>query len=174
VVYCTCLENRSAARYREFESHPLRMTKYLGIDYGSKQIGIATSDESGSLAFPLTTVSTGPNALGELIELINRHEVESIVIGESRDLNGQPNPIMKDIEKFKKDLSELSQLPVNYHSEMFTSAQAARQFAPESKSRKKKPNQDKLDAAAAALILQGYLDTLKQNGNYFSRANRRQ
>ncbi len=160
MVYRTCLENRSLARDREFESHLLRM-KYLGIDYGSKRIGLAVSDETGSLAFPLTTIKTGPNALGDIIEHLNRNEIESIVIGESRDLNGEPNPIMEDIEQFKKDLEGLAMLPVTYHAEFFTSAQAARQFAPEAKSRKAMPSQEKLDSAAAALILQGYLDTLK-------------
>ena len=160
MVYRTCLENRSTARYREFESHLLRM-KYLGIDYGTKRIGVAVSDEGGSLAFPLTTIKSDINALGAIVELINRNEAESIVLGESNNLSGKANPVMEDIEQFKKDLAELTQLPVVYQPEFFTSAQAARQFAPQAKSRKDAPSQDKLDAAAAALILQSYLDTLK-------------
>jgi|SRR6185312_8769879 len=135
--------------------------KYLGIDYGTKKIGIAVSDSTGSLAFPLATVKTGEHALGEIIELINRHEVEAIVLGESNDLKGKPNPVMGDIEQFKKELGGLAQLPVHYEAEFFTSALAARQFAPEAKSRKDAPSQKKLDAAAAALILQSFLDRTK-------------
>ena len=132
--------------------------KYLGIDYGTKRIGVAVSDETGSLAFPLTTIKAGETALGEIIELVNRNEVGAIVLGESHDLAGAPNAVMKAIERFKKDLAELAQLPVHYEAEFFSSAQAARQFAPEAKSRKDAPSQAKLDAAAAALILQSYLD----------------
>ena len=134
--------------------------KYLGIDYGTKRIGVAVSDETGSLAFPLTTIHAGDAALGEIIMIINKHEVEEIVLGESRDLEGKKNIVMKDIEQFKKDLAGLAQLPVRYEPEFFTSALAARQFAPEAKSRKDAPSQDKLDAAAAALILQSYLDRI--------------
>lgn len=131
--------------------------KYLGIDYGTKRIGIARSDESGTLAFPLTTIAAGPNALGEMVEIINREEAEKIIIGESKNFNNEPNLLQEDIEQFKKDLAELTQLPVEYESELFSSAQAARQFAPDG-SRKQNPSQEKLDAAAAALILQSYLD----------------
>lgn len=132
--------------------------KYLGIDYGTKRIGVAVSDVGGSLAFPLATVKAGPEALGEIIELINKNEAEEIVLGESRNLAGEPNKVMNDIERFKKDLAELSQLPVRYEAEFFSSMQAARQFAPEKKSRKENPAQEKLDASAAAIILQSYLD----------------
>ena len=131
--------------------------KHLGIDYGTKRIGIAVSDEGGSLAFPLTTVAAGANALGEVVEIINREWVEKIVIGESKNFKGEANPVMEDIEQFKKDLAELTRLPVEYEQEFFSSTQAARQFAPDG-SRKKNPSQEKLDASAAALILQNYLD----------------
>lgn len=139
--------------------------KYLGIDYGTKRIGVAVSDEGGSLAFPLATIKAGQAALGELIELINKHEVEEIVLGESRDLKGEPNEVMEDIEQFKKDLAELAQLPVHYEAEFFTSALASRQNEDRTQPRRRerigastKASGDKLDASAAALILQSYLD----------------
>jgi putative Holliday junction resolvase len=141
--------------------------KYLGIDYGTKRIGLAVSDETGSLAFPLTTVKAGPEALGEIIEIVNREWAEKIIIGESKNLNNEPNKIQKDIDKFKKDLEGITGLPIEYQPELFSSAQAARQFAPQTKSaegrssRKDNPSQAKLDAAAAALILQAYLDRIK-------------
>ena len=82
------------------------------------------------------------------------------MIGESRNFSGEKNEVMEDIEQFKKDIGELSGLPVHYEREFFTSALAARQFAPEEKSRKANPSQEKLDASAAALILQSYLDRM--------------
>jgi putative Holliday junction resolvase len=136
--------------------------KYLGIDYGTKKIGVAVSDESGTLAFPLTTVKAGEAAVGEVLELINRNEAEAIVIGESRNASGEPNLVMREIERFAKDIGGLALLPIHFESEFMTSALAARQFAPQEKSRKANPNQDKLDASAAALILQSFLDRTRR------------
>jgi putative Holliday junction resolvase len=135
--------------------------KCLGVDYGTKKIGIAVSDDTGAVAFPLTTIHSDRNAVSEVAALAQSRHVAMIVIGESRDLNGERNPVMENIEQFKKDLEDLTGLPIAYESELFTSAQAARQFAPDG-SRKENPSQEKLDAAAAALILQGYLDKNKR------------
>lgn len=131
--------------------------KYLGIDYGTKRIGIAVSDDGGRVAFPLATLAAGPKALSEVHELIKKNEVQKIVLGESRNFKNEPNAVQEDIEQFKKDLEELVQLPVEYESELFTSAIAAQQFTSDG-SRKKNPEHVNLDAAAAALILQSYLD----------------
>jgi putative Holliday junction resolvase len=134
--------------------------KSLGIDFGTKRIGVAVSDDTGSIAFPLTTVSAGPKALEEVANIALVNNVEQIILGESLDYKGQPNEVMEDIEQFKIDIGELASVPVIYEREFMSSAMAARQFAPDG-SRKKNPSQDKLDAAAAALILQSYLDKQK-------------
>ncbi len=141
---------------------PHRVMKYIGIDYGTKKIGIALSDEGGSIAFPHSVIASGRDALSAVAALITANAVGAGVIGESRNFSGEKNEVMEDIEQFKKDLQELTGLPVEYEREFFTSAMAARQFAPEEKSRKANPNQDTLDASAAALILQSYLDRNKK------------
>ena len=140
----------------------LRM-KYLGIDYGTKRIGLAVSDDTGSLAFPFTTLAAGADAVSALATIVQKEKIEKIVLGESRNFQNQPNAVMEDIEQFKRDIEELCALPVVYEKEFFTSSAAARQFTPDG-SRKEHPSQDKLDASAAALILQSYLDTLKNHG----------
>ncbi len=131
--------------------------KYLGIDYGTKRIGLAVSDDTGTVAFPLRVVEAGRGALAVITEEVQKNSVTKVVLGESRNFNNEPNEVMEDIEQFKKDLEELSQVPVVYESELMTSAAAARQYTPDG-SRKQNPSHDKLDAAAAALILQSYLD----------------
>lgn len=135
--------------------------KCIGIDYGTKRIGVAVSDDTGSLAFPLAVVKAGHGALEEVVRLAKEHGATKIIVGESRDNKGQMNAVMEDIEQFKKDVEELSGLPTEYEREFFTSSLAARQFAPEEGSRKKNPSHDTLDASAAALILQSYLDKHK-------------
>jgi RNase H-fold protein (predicted Holliday junction resolvase) len=69
---------------------------------------------------------------------------------------------MEDIEQFTKDIAELTGLGVEYEPEFFSSAAAAHQFTPDG-SRKQNPSQEKLDASAAALILQSYLDRKRNN-----------
>ncbi|HWB33929.1 MAG TPA: Holliday junction resolvase RuvX [Candidatus Paceibacterota bacterium] len=135
--------------------------KYLGIDYGTKRIGIAVSDDMGTIAFPLTTVASDRESLARVVDIVKERGAGKIIIGESRNFKGEANDVMEDIEQFKADLAELSGLPVEYEPELFTSTQAARQFAPDG-SRKDMPSQEKLDASAAALILQGYLDRMKK------------
>lgn len=131
--------------------------RYMGIDWGTKRIGVAVSDEQGTIAFPLTTVPSGAKAATEIAQLVKAHGVESIVLGESKDLSGGQNAIMPKILEFMEALELETGLPVLLEPEFMTSSQAAYQFAPDG-SRKKNPSHANLDASAAALILQSYLD----------------
>ncbi len=143
--------------------------RYLGIDYGTKRIGLALSDEGGKIAFPNSVVAAGPTALSEITSLVAKESVGKIIIGESRNFVGEPNLVQEDILQFKKDLEELTKLPIEFVQEFFTSTEAARQFAPDVSpvgsglrprgSRKANPEHKNLDASAAALLLQSYLDT---------------
>lgn len=132
--------------------------KYLGVDFGTKRIGLALSDGEGRVAFPHAVLANTQEAMGDIAALATQEEVGQIVVGESRDFSGAPNAVQASIKEFARELGELSGIPVVFEQELFTSALAARQFAPEEKSRKANPSQEKLDAAAAALILQSYLD----------------
>lgn len=122
--------------------------KYLGIDYGSKRVGVAVSDEKGEFAFPYTTLSAGKNLINELRPILGTEHIGAIVIGESRDFKGQANPINADILMFKERLEKEVSLPVFLEAEYWSSAQAERFQG----------KHDKLDASAAAVILQSYLD----------------
>src|SRR6185503_4413417 len=72
------------------ESVPM---KALGIDYGTKRIGVAVSDDTGSLAFPLAVVESGPKALEEVANIARVNNVEQLVIGESLNFKGEPNEV---------------------------------------------------------------------------------
>ena len=120
------------------------------------------SDETNTLAFPLTVIANSRKAVVEVILLAKKNDVGAVVLGESRDFAGKENPLMRTIERFKKELEEQG-MTVVYEPEFLSSAAAARQFAPDG-SRKEAPSQEKLDAAAAALILQSYLDRMKNHG----------
>lgn len=133
----------------------LRM-RYLGIDYGSKKVGLALSDESGAMGFPHDIIPNTPRLLDELCGLIAKENIGAVVVGESRTLAGGANPIAKDAHSLGDAISERAGVPVFYESEVFTSAAARRAPAKTIKSRAAKPRGD-VDASAAALILTSYL-----------------
>ncbi len=74
--------------------------KYLGIDYGSKKVGFAQSDDDGRLAFPLMISPNDKSLLKDTIELIREIKINVVVVGESVDGNGKPNAIAKEARKF--------------------------------------------------------------------------
>lgn len=138
--------------------------KHLGIDYGSKRVGIALSDDGGTMAFPKAIL---PNNL-DLIESIGRlcrdESISAIVLGESHDLSGAKNKIMGSIEELKRNLEAELELPVYFQAEFMTTIEArGREGKSQNNARKtSKEKSSQADASAAALILQRYLDKKNQ------------
>jgi putative holliday junction resolvase len=130
--------------------------RYLGIDYGSSKIGLALSDEAGTMGFPHSIVKNTPSVISDLCELIATHDVGAVVIGESHTLSGTPNPVAAKAHALGDALHEKTGAPVMYESEVFTTAEARRAPAKEEKNRSPK-KQGAVDASAAALILTSYL-----------------
>ncbi len=130
--------------------------RYLGVDYGSSKIGLALSDEAGTMGFPHSVISNTPRLLDELCALIAKEHVGAVVLGESRTLAGGDNPIAEHARSLGQQLAQRAGVPVSYESEVFTSAEARRAPAKEPKSRAPKARAN-VDASAAALILTSYL-----------------
>jgi putative Holliday junction resolvase len=130
--------------------------RYLGIDYGSKKVGLALSDEGGTMGFPHAVVSNTPQLAAELAALIAREGVGAVVMGESRDFAGKDNPIMQDARAFAEQLAAHAGVPIAFEPETFTSAEARRAPEKEPKTRAAK-RRAPVDASAAALILTSYL-----------------
>ena len=130
--------------------------RYLGVDYGSSKIGLAFSDDAGTMGFPHAVVANTPRVLEELSMLIKKERIGAVVIGESRTLAGGENPIAKDARSFGDRIAERASVPVFFESEIFTSAEARRTPARAEKSRAPRAHKA-VDASAAALILTSYL-----------------
>lgn len=126
--------------------------KILGIDYGTKRIGIALSDDDGQMAFPHTVIENDNKILDNFSEIIEKNNVQAIVIGESKNYKMEDNLIMEDIINLKKVLEKEFDLEVDLQPEVLTSVQA------ESIQGKNKM----IDASAASIILQSYLDSNKK------------
>ncbi len=122
--------------------------RHIGIDFGKKRVGVATSDEEGKFAFAHSVLPNDDKLLGNLRKIIESENIEKIVLGESKNLDGKPNSLMQEIEIFKKQLEGSFDLPVIYEPEFWTSEQAKRVTG----------ENQMHDASAAALILQSYLD----------------
>ena len=130
--------------------------RYLGVDYGSKRVGLALSDEAGSMGFPHSVIQNTKQLVDQVCALVEREKIGAIVIGESENLSGGKNAIAINAKAFGDDVARISQRPVFFESEIFTTAEARR--APEKELKSRAPKQHlAVDASAAALILTSYL-----------------
>ncbi|MBU0999322.1 Holliday junction resolvase RuvX [Patescibacteria group bacterium] len=143
--------------------------RFLGIDYGTKRIGLALSDESHILAFPKEIILNDMNTFKKIGDLIRQEKVEEIVVGESVDFSGKLNALSGRIEVFILELEEKFKLPVRKQKEFLTSVEARRSSNEKKDSNKtqahskiKQTKSGRVDARAAALILQRYLDKINR------------
>ena len=134
--------------------------RILAIDHGSKRIGIAVSDELKMIAQPLEFIPAEPFAdfLARLEELIRDKEVESILVGLPRNMDGSYGPAASKVHDFVAALKSAVAVPIKTWDERLTSAQANRLLIQGNVRRDKR--KQKVDAMAAAILLQSYLDSL--------------
>jgi putative Holliday junction resolvase len=121
--------------------------RLLGIDYGSKRVGIALSDEAGQFAIPFIVLKNSKKLADEIIEIARENKVEKIIMGESKNYKGEANSIYEASMTLKKELEEKGSV-VEMEPEFMTSAHVE----------KLQGKTTTMDASAAALILQSYLD----------------
>jgi putative Holliday junction resolvase len=134
--------------------------RILAIDYGTKRIGIAVSDELQMIAQPLEFIPAEPFAqfLSRLKQLLAEKEVERIVVGMPRNMNGSYGQAAQNVQEFVSVLRTALTVPVATWDERLTSVQANRLLIQADVSRGKR--REKVDKTAAALLLQNYLDSL--------------
>ena len=149
--------------------------RLLGIDYGTKRIGVAISDENNTLAFPKEIIPNDEDTFKRFSAIIKQENISQIVIGESVDFSGKLNALSARIEVFILELQEKFKLPVHKQKEFLTSVEARKSknnlssLSPsQAHSKVKQIKSGRVDASAAALILQRYLDKInnsKKNSN---------
>ena len=140
------------------------VARIVGLDVGERRIGVAISDATGMLARPVTTlITTGldGNALDVALAEVGRFAAEedgvaAIVVGLPRRLDGAANAMTRRLEIFADRLGARSARPVILQDERLTSVEAESRLA--TRSRDWRDRKERLDAAAAAIILQDYLD----------------
>lgn len=145
------------------------MSRLLGIDFGEKRIGIALSDEGVRLAFPHTIILNNNDSVPDIFEILEKYDVSKVIIGESKDYNMRENRIMEDARDFAEELKKEflekkeTELEIIFHPEFMTSVQVEKTHFQLSERHKDRgvEKSKKLDAQAAAIMLQSYIDSNK-------------
>jgi putative Holliday junction resolvase len=138
--------------------NPLRI---LGLDVGDKRIGVAVAYSDGIVVRPLDAIQRSfmDDDIGKIVTLINQYNAELVVVGLPISLNGRLGPQARIVKEFTQILSHASPVTVKSHDERFSTIEAKRLLI--DSGRKPSRNKGLLDSAAAAVILQAYLESAR-------------
>jgi len=132
--------------------------RILAVDHGEKRIGLALSDPTGTLASPLTVIKHVSRLLdaAQVATLALENDAGLIVVGQSFDEEGNPNPAGRRAARFAEALKEQTQIPVEMFDESFSTQDARSTVIEMGISRKKRAGHH--DALAAVMILRSYIE----------------
>ncbi|HUE77479.1 MAG TPA: Holliday junction resolvase RuvX [Longimicrobiales bacterium] len=140
------------------------MPRILAVDFGERRVGLALSDPRGMIATPLPTLTRRKGKrppVAAVARVAEEHDVAELVIGLPLDLSGEESDWSREVRTFGDRLAERTGLPVAYQDERMTSVRAERAVRSLGLSKEKREQKERVDAAAAMLILQAYLDQRK-------------
>jgi putative Holliday junction resolvase len=134
--------------------------RILALDHGTKRIGVAVSDELKMIAHPLEFIPAEPFAafLARLEEILREKEVELILVGMPRNMDGSYGPAALKVREFVDELKKSMAIPIQTLDERLTSVQANRMLIQANVRRDKR--KETVDKSAAAILLQSHLDRL--------------
>ena len=132
----------------------------MGLDVGDRRIGVALSDTIGILASPFAIVERHDHeaAVAEIVEIVRQHEVAVIVVGMPRTMGGTIGPQALKVQAFAELLQRATDVPLEFRDERLTTVTAKRLVG---RRRDRSRNKVRYDDAAAAVILQNYLEELR-------------
>ncbi|MGA2245309.1 MAG: Holliday junction resolvase RuvX [Verrucomicrobiota bacterium] len=132
--------------------------RILALDHGTRRIGVAVSDETKTIAQPLEYIPAEPFAdfLGRLKKILAEKEVDFILLGMPRNMDGSYGPAAQKVDTFAGVLRSAITVPIKLWDERLTSAMANRILIQGNVRRNKR--KEKVDKMAAAILLQSYLD----------------
>jgi putative Holliday junction resolvase len=134
--------------------------RVLAVDPGERHLGVAISDPTGLVARPLSTITHSARAkdAAALAKLAADNEAELILIGYALDADGLPGPQARHAEKLAEAVRALTAIPIELYDESYSSQDALASLRAAGKNRR--DQREQIHAAAAATILQSYLDTI--------------
>lgn len=128
----------------------------LGLDVGDRRIGLALSDPTGFLASPFGFVERGTSDLADIARIAEENEVAEIVVGLPLSMSGGSGVQVGKVRGFIRELRSQTDLPIKTVDERLSTVQAHGML--QQSGRRRRGDRGQLDAAAAAVILQAYLD----------------
>lgn len=133
--------------------------RILGLDHGTRRVGVAVSDEMHMIALPLEYIAPEPFAdfLARLKEILREKEIELILIGMPRNMDGSYGPAALKVQEFAAALKDAVTVPLKLWDERLTTTQAQKFLIQGGMRRDKR--KEKVDQTAAAILLQSYLDS---------------
>ena len=137
------------------------MMRALGIDFGERRIGLALSDPTGTIASPLPTLKRRAGKrppLAAIEAMVRENDVEALVLGLPLTLKGDDSDWTRTVREVGEALAKRTGLPVHLVDERFTSVIAERAVRSIGLPRGKREQKERIDAAAAVLILQAWLN----------------
>jgi putative holliday junction resolvase len=135
----------------------MMMERLLGVDIGERRIGVALSDELGMIASPIATIDAQGDVAGEFRKLVSKYGVARLIVGLPIGLSGREGPQSKQVRSIADDLGRELGIEIVYSDERLSSAVANQALISQGTRRARRKEQ--VDAMAAAVILQGYLDS---------------
>ncbi|MCI0435442.1 MAG: Holliday junction resolvase RuvX [Gemmatimonadetes bacterium] len=137
------------------------MGRTLAIDFGERRIGLAISDPTGTIAQPLPALTRRRGKrppVRAILDLVTAHEIERIVLGLPLSLEGEESDWSREVRAFGAMLANRAGVPAVYVDERMTSIAAERAVRALGLPRRERERKDRIDTAAAMLILQAWLD----------------
>ena len=137
------------------------MTRILGVDYGERRVGLALSDETATIASPLPTLKRRRGKrppVAPVARLAEEHGVGEIVMGLPLTPEGEESEWTREIREFGRKLGQRTGCTVSFQDERMTSVRAERAVRSLGLSKQRREEKERVDAAAAVLILQAHLD----------------
>lgn len=136
--------------------------RLLGLDVGSKTVGVAISDQLGITAQKLATIQIDENkhnfGMRSLKKLVREHDVEGFVLGLPKNMDGSSGASVARSKAYGKRLEDKFGLPVTYSDERLTTVESERILVEDAGIHDRKKRKQVIDQMAAVLILQNYLD----------------
>jgi putative holliday junction resolvase len=138
--------------------------RVLGIDYGSERVGLSLSDPLGIIAQPIAALKNDPSFVSRLQQVCVQEHVKLIVVGMPLNLKGQMAQKAEEVQKFIELIKSQLGLEVVPWDERFTTAIAQKTMLSMGTKKKERQKKDgRIDSMAAAIILQGFLDSTKHS-----------
>ena len=133
--------------------------RYLSIDYGDKRTGLALCDAGETIVTPLRVIKGQANLIEKIVGIIESEEIDAVVLGLPLNADGTEGPQVKRVRHFGTKLAKHIDIPLHFQDERLSSFTAERKLIDAQLTRKKKAG--RLDAVAAAEILQTFLERKK-------------